>query len=857
MYESDPSTFMGPELPQDWQAPSTSSSSTETGSSFSSSGTGSESAYSSDRYTSTESASASGQTADFYNPIEPSFDSGYSSQSGIEPVEVASASGRSYLSPETSQAADPFYAYEKWQDPSTGPSLTRPRQDTEGDISARMFYGSLNPYETRVTDPNISLYEVPKNNNSLTGTLYRSVGADTSAERQALFNDAQKAAGGELNSAWFTRDCGGARIATEKNADRYKVTIAKNPDLKNQGSYLFQFETDLKDVTPTARASSRPAATATPTPYPESTTTARPEATATTRTETTATPVPEATSSQEQSTSIPEATPTPSNESTVTPTPEMTPTPEETPSPTGTPEPESIISQEPKPVPKPTPSEITQRSDLEGDLNREFDKANMDQGTLEPEPQGPAPEHIESGKAHEILAPERAESLMTRLVAEKMKASGRSDYKSSEDWSRAMIKEMQANNFDLTPSNIALVEHQIERESSFEKEPSCGSVVGMKNRLQKAIRAGEYDKFKEGPFEINIPPEKRDDYCQFIEDTAIKYGFVKSQKAEDGKIEVLKDKKGFQISADSTEKQLTDRIDKNLASIISDARAQKLDSAVAVNLFGEGLVNSALNNTLDFGKDLVPDSYIADKARSHIQLRTHGPMQVDLSKAREFAKQEGRYTNDPDLVKELNTIDGGVHYGMKMLHAAAEPYLSRTDMTSVEKMKMIAADYNAGAWSSRNAEIQKCLNDLVGNKLTEPLKLDGDLLNYRGGEAAASLTEVATQQFARDFSLPYSDDEIRDMLLREKESSFEDTPIWADIRNAALRQYHEIDPNFYLPYATIPVDARSDNATTRLKLGTPGEGRGVWGAEGYSSGSAAAVKSRTDTLLRYMRQLGW
>lgn len=110
--------------------------------------------------------------------------------------------------------------------------------------------------------------------------------------------------------------------------------------------------------------------------------------------------------------------------------------------------------------------------------------------------------------------------------------------------------------------------------------------------------------------------------------------------------------------------------------------------------------------------------------------KTLGSMQVNYEYAKEEESKKEEGLNENDLKKYLETKEGGVFYGVKYLAKIAEIYKDLEDEEL--KLKCIFADYNAGAFASRNASIQKFLNDkhnaglkidgLIGEKTKEKLK---------------------------------------------------------------------------------------------------------------------------------------
>lgn len=145
-------------------------------------------------------------------------------------------------------------------------------------------------------------------------------------------------------------------------------------------------------------------------------------------------------------------------------------------------------------------------------------------------------------------------------------------------------------------------------------------------------------------------------------------------------------------------------------------------------------------------------------------IRTGGPMQVSI----EFAEAHARvkpypYSRPKTLRDAVFTRPGGVYFGIADLLDYPAPY---TDPV------FRFADYNSGHFSSRNAAFQSAVAKISGRKLA----LDGDLLNYKNGQAEAGETEKALLSIIPRLKLPA--EVIRRDLLQEKTSNFAATQLY-------------------------------------------------------------------------------
>ncbi|UTH72749.1 DUF1615 domain-containing protein [Chromobacterium sp. IIBBL 290-4] len=177
-------------------------------------------------------------------------------------------------------------------------------------------------------------------------------------------------------------------------------------------------------------------------------------------------------------------------------------------------------------------------------------------------------------------------------------------------------------------------------------------------------------------------------------------------------------------------------------------------------------------------------------------IRTGGPMQVSV----EFAEGHARvwpypYPVQGSIRHEVFSRRGGVYFGAAILLQYPAPY---------QDMKYRFADFNAGRYSSRNAAFQAALARLSGHKLA----LDGDLLNYQGGQTAGS--QRAALAIASKIGMSAADIQ-RDLKL-EKNSAFGQSELYRKVFAAADRQAGHALPRVEMPR----IDLKSPKITRKL-----------------------------------------
>ncbi|MBA3775487.1 MAG: DUF1615 domain-containing protein [Betaproteobacteria bacterium] len=158
-------------------------------------------------------------------------------------------------------------------------------------------------------------------------------------------------------------------------------------------------------------------------------------------------------------------------------------------------------------------------------------------------------------------------------------------------------------------------------------------------------------------------------------------------------------------------------------------------------------------------------TFLAD----HNPVGTGGPMQVSVAFAEAHAAAKTYPYPVSDTIRhEVFTRRGGMYFGIA--HLLDYP-------VSYDRHLYRFADFNAGHYASRNAAFQNALTQASGI----PLSLDGDLLRYEHGQAAAKpgSTELAARVLAR--RLDMSEAQIRRDLELGKVRGFEQSRLYARV----------------------------------------------------------------------------
>lgn len=210
----------------------------------------------------------------------------------------------------------------------------------------------------------------------------------------------------------------------------------------------------------------------------------------------------------------------------------------------------------------------------------------------------------------------------------------------------------------------------------------------------------------------------------------------------------------------------------------------------------------------EYDVDRVLQDFSANYGAAEIYLKndfftTAGSMQVSVSFVSDQAKFHGA-TQDMGAwkIREfLYTRYGGIYFGTLRLLGYPAGY---------DKSIYRFADYNVGMYASRNAAVQQQVARLTGHRLA----LDGDLLRYdKNGVAVkeAGESERAIVEAARRYVPNLDSRVIRNDLLLEKTTAFENTSTYLAIKRAYQAKYGEA------PYARLPeVEIKSPKITSKF-----------------------------------------
>jgi hypothetical protein len=172
-------------------------------------------------------------------------------------------------------------------------------------------------------------------------------------------------------------------------------------------------------------------------------------------------------------------------------------------------------------------------------------------------------------------------------------------------------------------------------------------------------------------------------------------------------------------------------------------------------------------------------------------------MQVKVSFAKQLGAREGQ--RDEDVREMLYTRGGGVRFGTARLLGYTARY---TDITHR------FADYNAGVYASRNAQLQTMLSALTGAALVP----DGDLLAWDDdGDPKDTETNTLRALLAFGRAHGLSEGTVRSDAQKEKTAALEDTDTYRALHDAWRKEHGAA-----APYARIP-----DVALRSPKLAKP------------------------------------
>jgi len=142
-----------------------------------------------------------------------------------------------------------------------------------------------------------------------------------------------------------------------------------------------------------------------------------------------------------------------------------------------------------------------------------------------------------------------------------------------------------------------------------------------------------------------------------------------------------------------------------------------------------------------------------------------GPMQVKSFRVKEtLAKRQNKNYKEVEIdyktFNKMFTIEGGVEFGIDYLNQVLSVLLRHSGgKITRENIRLILADYNGGAYSSRNAELQYELYKLIENKEPYPNFVDGDFLRWKAylmPDSSQSLTESYVKRFVDKYPTYYA-----------------------------------------------------------------------------------------------------
>ena len=176
-------------------------------------------------------------------------------------------------------------------------------------------------------------------------------------------------------------------------------------------------------------------------------------------------------------------------------------------------------------------------------------------------------------------------------------------------------------------------------------------------------------------------------------------------------------------------------------------------------------------------------------------------MRFAVEHSQEHSKDE---RPEAEVREELYTRAGGVRYGTARLLGYEAAYAQPLYRF---------ADYNAGAYSSRNAALQAQVSELMRLPLTK----DGDLLLYDAqGEPRDedSRSLAALLAFRSRHAPELSERRVRRDVLLEKQARFEETDTWRAVKQTYERVLHKRPEYAQLPEVVIRSPKLSRERTT-------------------------------------------
>ena len=174
-----------------------------------------------------------------------------------------------------------------------------------------------------------------------------------------------------------------------------------------------------------------------------------------------------------------------------------------------------------------------------------------------------------------------------------------------------------------------------------------------------------------------------------------------------------------------------------------------------------------------------------------------GCMQLQVRRALEISKENKWGFDRDDIHDQLLTKDGCVKWGVEYMDRVVKIYAGDPPEFTTENLRFIFVDYNSGYYTSRNSAFQKRLNDLAGSSLV----IDGDLLIYDEDDVSKPISKASnTEKVIRRVFSSIGQGEIRNQLLKEKNSKFENTYVYQEVSRMWIERFGQ--QNF--EYGAIP-----------------------------------------------------
>lgn len=209
------------------------------------------------------------------------------------------------------------------------------------------------------------------------------------------------------------------------------------------------------------------------------------------------------------------------------------------------------------------------------------------------------------------------------------------------------------------------------------------------------------------------------------------------------------------------------------------------------------------------------------KIDSFNPVETAGSMQVSVSWSQQLGRREG--LSAEEVRDMLYTRYGGVKYGTARLFAHETERREEArgcigplpDLPSTYEDPIFRfADYNAGLYTSRNANLQEQLKRLIN----EPITADGDLLQWNDSGKPKGDQDGQTVRALETWRLRYAPDlgraQMLDDLEQEKSITFEQTETWRRVRESYRERFGKEAAYARLPEVSLDSPKLRRDLTT-------------------------------------------